>query len=201
MISQLLAKDNHSYKPAKLVPSPFSSDSEDECYREAATSRKSRSHCRFRHAEFLEEGEAVNSFKTVMLVGLHTIQTLIEEGNGPKPQYKHFEFMAKKASMCRYKYEAFVCYDCRVWERASVHGTDAFVGMSSEDAATFFCAENMWYNSSRLIKKGNDGYKKKFNKICISFNETGCSFTSCNYSHVCLACENQGHGHKDCPLP
>lgn len=138
--------------------------------------------------------------ETVMLVGLRTIQALVEEGKDPKPLYKHLEFMAKKASMCRYKYEAFSGYNCRVRDRAGIARIETFAEMSSEDVATFFCAENMIFNGSKSSKKGNDAYKKRSSRICLAFNETGCSFKACNYSHICLACEDQGHDRKDCPV-
>lgn len=200
MLSQLLVKDSQARNQVDLLQSPFSSDSEDEVYRESASTRKSKSRRRFRQAKFLEEGEAVNSFETVMLVGLRTIQSLVDEGKDPKPLYKHLEFMAKKASMCRYKFEAFVGYDSRVHERAGALGVDVFAEMSSEDVATFFCAENMLYLGNKTAKKTNDMFRKKSGRICLAFNKSSCSFKSCNYSHCCLACEDQGHGRKDCPV-
>lgn len=175
MLSELLVKDTHSQKPAEPLGSPFSSDSEDEYYRESVSARRSKPRCRFRQSKFLEEGEVVNSFETVMLVGLRTVQFLVNEGSDPKPLYKHLEFMAKKASMCRYKFEAFVGYDVRVRERAGSMGISVFVEMSSEDIATFFCAENMLYSGNKSSKKGNDSYRKKSSKICLAFNESTCS--------------------------
>lgn len=66
--------------------------------------------------------------------------------------------MAKKASMCRYKHDAFVAYDCQVRERAGAHGMTVFAELSAEDVATFFCAENMLYSKDKSNKKSNDLY-------------------------------------------
>lgn len=108
--------------------------------------------------------------------------------------------MAKKASMCKYKHDAFVGYDCRVRDRAGSRGLEVFAEMSAEDVATFFCAENMLYNKDKSSKKSWDGTRKKQNKPCLAYNDGGCSYRLCNFSHVCLVCEDQGHGRRDCPI-
>lgn len=78
-----------------------------------------------------------------MLVGLRSVRSVAEEGKDPKAILKHLAFLAKKASMCRYKHEAFTGYDCCVREWASVHSIEVFAQKSSEDVAVFFCVENM----------------------------------------------------------
>lgn len=117
-----------------------------------------------------------------MLVGLRTIQAVAEEGKDPKPIHKHLEFIAKKASMCRYKHEAFTGYDSQVRERAGVYGLEVFAEMSLEDVATFFCAENMLINRDKSSKKSGGGPQKRHNKICLNFDESACSYKSCIYT-------------------
>lgn len=135
-----------------------------------------------------------------MLVGLRTVQALVEMGEDPKHLYKHLEFMSKKATLGRFKSEAFTGYDCRVHERAGLYGLEVFSKMSAEDVATFFCAENMYVPKDKSMKKGNDGYRKKSSKACLNFNESGCSFKGCQYGHFCIVCEEQGHGRRDCHI-
>lgn len=96
MISRLLVNNNHVHKTLPVTSSPFFSDSEDEDYIEARSTRKHKSKQRLRQARYLEMVRWFLFFKRVMLVGLCTIQDLVKDGKDPKPLYKHLEFMAKE---------------------------------------------------------------------------------------------------------
>lgn len=121
-----------------------------------------------------------------MLVGLRTIQALVKEGKDPV--YKHLEFIAKKASMCRYKHDAFAGYGSCVREGAGLHGLEVFkfsLKMAAEDVAIFFCSENMLFNKEKSGKKTQDGGRRKQSKPCLAFNDGGCMYKLCNFSHIC----------------
>lgn len=63
MISRLLVNNNHVHKTLPVTSSPFFSDSEDEDYIEARSTRKHKSKQRLRQARYLENGEMVSFFK------------------------------------------------------------------------------------------------------------------------------------------
>lgn len=186
MLSQLLIKEEQSKKPARTSSSPFASDAEEDDSCEQL-SRRLKSKRRFCHSKFLEESETVSTFEGVMLVGLRTIQHLVEEGRDPKPLYKHLEFIAKKATIGRYKYKAFVGFDSRVRDRAGAYGIQIFAEMSAEDVATFFCAKNMWISKDKPGKKGSESGRRKQGNPCLLFNNSSCTYKFCNIQ-PCLPC-------------
>ena len=106
---------------------------------------------------------------------------------------KHGIAMAEKASKNVFEAEAFVLYDESVRERAGEVGPSAFSVVVQEDALRFFSCENM-KKSRTTSKASTQSTKKKSDKLCIRFNDGGCSAENCHFLHKCVACGSDTHG-------
>lgn len=127
-------------------------DSDSELSRVAKRKHKSRK--QFVQSKFLEEGEVLSSFKSVILLQARTLLYVVEHGLD-----HHLKFWATKATAGSYKPEAFVGYDERVRQWAYREGISAFSDISREDVLLHFCHENVAYREKS--KKKSEGAKKK----------------------------------------
>lgn len=128
---------------------------------------------------------------------MRTIQDVLEKGEEVKPIVKHVEFMSKKALQCQYLPETFSAYDACVRERASRESVTSFGVVDQCETAMYFSKENMVHKANRSNKQGQG--KKKGKQACWAYNDGACQFKFCNYGHFCSACEEGGHGRRDCP--
>ena len=153
----------------------------------------------FEQASYLKKGEAVDSFERVMVVTFKTVAQLVEAGGDVRGVVRHGLAMAEKAAKGVYKIEAFTKYDDSVRERAGATGPSAFGTVDQEDTLRFFSYDNV--DRSKGWKSGpstGGAGKKKSEKMCLKYNDQGCSSKTCFYSHRCAACEEVGHSRKEC---
>ena len=148
----------------------------------------------FEQSSYLKKGETVDSFERVMVVIFKTISQLIDANGEVKGVVRHGLAMAEKASKGVYKIEAFTKYDDSVRERAGAVGPGAFGTVDQEDTLRFFSYDNVerpkgWKQASA----GSSVSKKKSEKMCLKYNDQGCSSKTCMYAHRCAACEEVGH--------
>ena len=153
----------------------------------------------FEQASYVKKGEAIDSLERVMVITFKTIAQLAENGGDVKGVVRHGLAMAEKAAKGVYKVEAFTKYDESVRERAGSVGPGAFGTVDQEDTLRFFSYDNVeraktWKSPSG----GSSATKKKSDKMCLKFNDQGCTAKSCFFTHKCAACEEVGHARKDC---
>lgn len=173
-----------------------SDDSEAELSRAARRKHKSRK--QFAQSKFMEEGETLTSFESVILLQARSLLYAVEHGLDPIGIIHHLKFLATKATAATYKPEAFIGYDERVRQRACREGISAFTDISHEDVLLHFCHENMVYRE-KSKKKSEASKKKSGQKYCTNFNDTECLYKNCIFIHRCMACEDPNHGRKSCP--
>lgn len=143
------------------------------------------------------EGETVVGFNSIMLLNIRTIRQLYSDGEDITPILKHAEFMAKKSTLGAYRHDTYSEYDKLVRRRADRDGLKEFGLLATEEIATCFCPENMLKHEKNPVKMVNS--KKKTPPHCRQYNEGQCQYKNCVYSHICMCCDEQGHGHVECP--
>lgn len=203
-LEKLITRTNVS-APKKINHTEISSDSdsfsEGDEYEllpglEARRRRREKKH-RYRHDNFVHEGENVSGFNSVMLVGVRTVKQMLLYQEDALPMLKHLEFMAKKSTLGAYKNDTYVEYDKAVRRRAESDGVKSFGVIATEEVATSFCPENMYSKDSKSSGKPSSSKKKQW-RHCRAFNEGSCSYKNCVYAHVCMVCDEQGHGRFEC---
>lgn len=158
--------------------------------------RRERKH-RYKHDNYLFEGEAASGFNSVMLLGLRIVKQMLLYREDAFPMLKHLEFMAKKSTRGSYKNDTHVQYDKAVRRRADSDGPRSFGVIATEEVATSFCPENMYNKDFKGAGKPSSN-KKKQSRHCRAFNEGSCSYKNCVYAHICIVCDEQGHGRHEC---
>ena len=155
----------------------------------------------FDHSAYVKKGEVVSTFEKVMMITFKTVIQLRDANKDVRGVVKHGLAMAEKASKAIYKVEAFTKYDEAVRERAGSVGPVAFGVVDQEDALRFFSFDNVDRSKAwkgQALGSGSTGSKKKGEKICLKYNDQGCSSKACYYAHKCVACGEPGHSRKDC---
>ena len=196
--------EKHEADEAK-TPSESDSDEEDtewkayhgiEMWKAVKEKMKKNPFC---HATYLKRGESVESFEDIMMVTFKTMHQLLEMKQNVSGLVKHGLTLAEKASKHVFESIAFVQYDESVRERAGEVGPSAFSSVVQEDALRFFSAENM-KQKKQGSKSGSQGARKRSDKTCLRYNDTGCNAKNCYYVHKCVACDGEGHAKKDCKV-
>ena len=152
----------------------------------------------FSRVAYLKKGEKVESFESLMVVTLKTIQQLADVKYDVSGVVKHGITMAEKAAKDVFEVEAFLLYDESVRERAGQLGPSAFGQVVQEDSIRFFSADNMKKTSHKSKSAVGGQSKKRSDKLCIRFNDGGCNSKNCFYTHKCVTCNDTSHGNKDC---
>ena len=188
-------------KPSPTVGTESSdSDSDEEEWKEffgAKVWKEEKDRKRknpFDHKNYGKKGEVVQTFEQLMVVLLKTMSQFMDLRYDVRGIIKHGLMLAEKAAKDVYRPEAFVQYDESVRTRAGQVGPTAFA--SIDQVLRFFSCDNL------KVKRPTGGSGKagqpRKDKICLRFNDGGCSNKNCQYSHKCLACEDTGHSKKDC---
>ena len=151
----------------------------------------------FDHQAYVKKGDKVSSFEDLMLVTFKTMAKLLEIKSEVKGLVSHGQFMADKASKNVFVDEAFISYDQDVRRRAGDSGPGAFGTALQEEVFTHFCLENTKKHRAQNKSQVKPA-KGKSDKICLRFNDAGCTSKSCGYSHRCLGCDSWSHGKKNC---
>ena len=152
----------------------------------------------FNHAAYIKKGEKVDSFESLMVITFKTIQQLADCKHDSTGVVKHGLTMAEKASKKVFKVDAFVRYDESVRERAGESGPAAFGQVVQEDTLRFFSVDNIDRSTYKSKPTASGQAKKKSEKLCIRFNDGGCSSKSCFFAHKCVVCDETSHGKRDC---
>ena len=150
----------------------------------------------FDHKNYGKKGEEVQSFEQLMVVLLKTMSQFMDLRYDVRGLIKHGLMLAEKAAKDVYKPEAFVLYDESVRARAGRVGPSAFSSIDQEDVLRFLSCDNL--KARRPAGGASKSGQQKRDKVCLRFNDGGCSNKNCQYSHKCLACEEFGHSKKDC---
>ena len=195
------AKKSSSPKPNRQrcwgLSDSSDSDSSEEDERASSTKKeKKREKKRFLHKNFTNRGESVASFESLMMVMFRTLLEMKEEDEEIDGLLQHGLLLSEKASKDVYRQEAFLSYDEAIRRRAGREGPQAFGEVRQEEVMRHFCFENSNASEGKRSQKGKG---KKSEKICLRFNgEDGCNVKNCTYAHKCLACDDSGHGKRDC---
>ena len=189
-------KDESSDSDTDQEPEEWKDNFSDELWKNVKGKREKNP---FEQSSYLKKGEAVDSIERVLLLTFKTIAQLVEVNGDVRGVVRHGLAMAEKAAKGVYKVEAFTKYDESVRERAGAVGPGAFGTVDQEDTLRFFSFDNV--ERSKGWKAGpsaSGGQKKKSEKMCLKYNDQGCTSKTCFYSHRCAACEELGHPRKEC---
>lgn len=191
-------KEGRGGESKKKASAPDTDSSDEDLFTKSSRKREKRREPRFSQQQFALEGEGINSFQAVVLVGVRLARQLCSNNEEVGPVLQHLEFISKKALMGSYRHEAFISYDRAVRGRAELEGTEAFSKIATEEVATSFCAENLSNSFKGQGGKTQSQAKKRPVKYCRAYNESSCTFKNCVFNHVCMACNVPGHGKIDC---
>ena len=139
----------------------------------------------FDHKGYLAKGEKVDTIEHLMSVTFKTVTQLLDLKLDVRGVARHGKFMADKASKKVYHLDAFTGYDQAVRERAAHAGPAAFDKVEQEEIFTNFCYDNT-LRARQQTKSPAKATRAKSDKVCLRFNDAGCSSKSCSYIHKCL---------------
>ena len=193
-------------KTKKCTPSPSLSSSSDEstCSTSPEKEKKKKDLAkRYARKKFLEGDDKVKTGDDLLLVGVKTVEKIIEEGDNPLPCMKHLRMLTEKVAKNVYKVDSLCKYDAAVRKRAGLVGVEEFGNIKHDEMFTYFTYDNTVKATSSQAGESKGGkFKsrtKKYNDIiCTRFNsEDGCRLP-CSFLHACIFCEARGHAKKDC---
>ena len=190
-------------KAKNRTPSPSLSSSSDEstCSTSPEKERKMKDPAkRYARKKFLEGDDKVKTGDDLLLVGVKTVEKIIEEGGNPLPCVKHLRMLTEKVAKNVYKVDSLCKYDAAVRKRAGLEGVEE---LKHDEMFTYFTYDKTVKATNTQSGENKNGkFKsraKKYNDIiCTHFNsEDGCRLP-CNFLHACIFCEARGHAKKDC---
>ena len=112
-------------KAKNRTPSPSLSSSSDEstCSTSPEKERKKKDPARkYERKKFLEGDDKVKTGDDLLLVGVKTVERIIEEGGNPLPCVKHLRMLTEKVAKNVYKVDSLCKYDAAVRKRAGLEG-------------------------------------------------------------------------------
>ena len=185
-------------------PSPSSSSDESTCSTSPEKEKKKKDPAmRYARKKFLEGDDKVETGDDLLLVGVKTVEKIIEHGDNPLPCVKHLRMLTEKVAKNVYKVDSLCKYDAAVRKRAGLVGVEEFGNIKHNEMFTYFTYNNTVKATSSQSGESKAGkFKtraKKYNDIiCTRFNsEDGCRLP-CSFLHACIFCEARGHAKKDC---
>ena len=193
-------------KAKKRTPSPSLSSSSDEstCSTSPEREKKKKDPARrYERKKFLEGDDKVKTGDDLLLVGVKTVEKIIEDGDNPLPCVKHLRMLTEKVAKNVYKVDSLCKYDAAVRKRAGLEGVEEFGNIKHDEMFTYFTYDNTVKATNVQTGESKNGkFKtrtKKYNDIiCTRFNsENGCRLP-CSFLHACIFCEARGHAKKDC---
>ena len=186
-------------------PSPSASSSDESTCSRSPERKKKDPKKRYARKKFLDPEEKIKSGDDLLLVGVKTIEKIIEDGDDPLPCVKHLRMLTEKVAKNVYKLDSLCKYDAVVRKRAGVKGVEEFGVIQHDEMFTYFTYDNTVKASGTQGSESKTGKFKSRNKkwsdiICTRFNsEEGCKLP-CNFHHACLFCESRSHAKKDCKV-
>ena len=193
-------------KTKKRTPSPSLSSSSDEstCSTSPEKEKKKKDPAkRYARKKSLEGDDKVKTGDDLLLVGVKTVEKIIEEGDDPLPCVKHLRMLTEKLAKNVYKVDSLCKYDAAVRKRAELVGVKEFGNIKHDEMFTFYTYDNTVKATSSQTGESKGGkFKTRAKKyddiICTRFNrEDGCRLP-CSFLHACIFCEARGHAKKDC---
>ena len=132
-------------KTKKRDPSPSLSSSSDEstCSTSPEKEKKKKDPAkRYARKKFLEGDDKVKTGDDLLLVGVKTIERIIEEGGNPLPCVKHLRMLTEKVAKNVYKVDSLCKYDAAVRKRAGLEGVEEFGNIKHDEMFTYFTYDN-----------------------------------------------------------
>ena len=112
-------------KTKKRAPSPSLSSSSDEstCSTSPEREKKKKDPAKkYSRKKILEGDDKVKSGDDLLLVGVKTVERIIEDGEDPLPCVKHLRMLTEKVAKNVYKVDSLCKYDAAVRKRAGLVG-------------------------------------------------------------------------------
>ena len=193
-------------KTKKRAPSPSLSSSsvKSTCSTSPEKEKKKKDPAKkYSRKKFLEGDDKVKTGG--LLVGVKTVEKIIEDGDNPLPCVKHLRMLTKKVAKNVYKVDSLCKYDAAVRKRAVLVGVEEFGNIKHDEMFTYFTYDNTVKATSSQAGESKTGkFKgraKKYNDIiCTRFNsEEGCRLP-CSFLYACVFCEMRGHAKRDCTV-
>ena len=132
-------------KNKKRDPSPSLSSSSDEstCSTSPEKERKKKDPAkRYARKTFLEGDDKVKTGDDLLLVGVKTVEKIIQEGGNPLPCVKHLRMLTEKVAKNVYKVDSLCKYDAAVRKRAGLEGVEEFGNIKHDEMFTYFTYDN-----------------------------------------------------------
>ena len=86
----------------------------------------------------LEGDDKVKTGDDLLLVGVKTVEKIIEEGGNPLPCVKHLRMLTEKVAKNVYKVDSLCKYDAAVCKRAGLEGVEEFGNIKHDEMFTYF---------------------------------------------------------------
>ena len=145
-----------------------------------------------------KKGDVIDTFEKLMVITFKTLRQFLENKYDIRGLVRHGLSLSEKAAKDVYRPEAFVRYDESVRDRAAHDGPSAFNSVEQEDVLRFFCYDSVKTKKAGTATSTKGGSSQKKDKICLRYNDSGCTSKGCPYAHKCIACEEWGHSRKEC---
>ena len=133
----------------------------------------------------------------LLLVGVKTVEKIIEEGDDPLPCTKHLKMLTEKVAKNVYTVDS-LCKYAAVRKRAGLLGVNEFGNIKHDEMFTYFTYDNtVKAASGQASESKSSKFKSRAKKysdiICTRFNsKEGCRLP-CSFLHACMFCEMRGH--------
>ena len=159
-------------KTTKRAPSPSLSSSSDEstCSTSPEKEKKKKDPAkRYLRKKFLEGDDKVKTGDDLLLVGVKTVEKIIEDGDNPIPCVKHLRMLTEKVAKNVYKVDSLCKYDAAVRKRAGLVGVEECGNIKHDEMFTYFTYNNTVKATSNQAGESKaskfKGRAKKYNDI------------------------------------
>ena len=165
-------------KTKKRAPSPSLSSSSDEstCSTSPEKEKKKKDPAkRYSRKKFLEGDDKVKTGDDLILVGVKTVEKIIEDGDNPLPCVKHLRMLTEKVAKDVYKVDSLCKNDTAVRKRAGLEGVEEFGNIKHDEMFTYFTYDNTVKATSSQAGESKSG---KFKGRAKKYNDIICTSTA-----------------------
>ena len=86
----------------------------------------------------MEGDDKVKTGDDLLLVGVKTVEKIIEDEDNPLPCVKHLRMLTEKVAKNVYKVDSLCKYDAAVRKRAGLVGVEEFGNIKHDEMFTYF---------------------------------------------------------------
>ena len=194
-------------KSKKRSPSPsLSSSDESTCSTSPERKKKKKDPAKkYSCKNFLEGEGKVKTGDDLLLVGVKTVERIIEDEDDPLPCVKHQRMLTEKVAKNVYKVDSLCKYDAAVCKTAGLVGVKEFGNIKHDEMFSYFTYDNtVKAAGSQASESKSNKFKSRTKKysdiICTRFKSEESCRLPCSFLNACMFCEARGHAKLDCTV-